>query len=426
MRKRSFRKTLLSQVAAIAAAAGVAAGCSADLERFADGPVYTGGTSNQRTILGQGRTGQPTYDDILRGPGGTVAALPPAGSQPRTTGSVTAPSRRDVSATALPPVQAASAPAPVPATVTAAGGENSWRGWSAAGGTRVQARDGDTVKTMAHRYGVPEQAVLAANGFDGATVLRPGQSVVIPTYVAASDSSQPVRLPPAGGAPVATGSIAPQQAPAGLRTAAVPARKPTSATRVAAVQSPATRSDAVRAAPAPVADLSPQRAAGNGATRTVPGVPAATASVEPAAASGPVQVAAVEPADAAGGPMFRWPVRGRIISDFGTKPGGTRNDGINLAVPEGTPVKAAGDGSVIYAGNELKGYGNLVLIRHSDGWVSAYAHNSELSVKRGDTVQRGQVVAKAGATGSVSQPQVHFELRQGNKPVDPLKYLPKD
>ncbi|WP_289036414.1 M23 family metallopeptidase [uncultured Roseibium sp.] len=122
---------------------------------------------------------------------------------------------------------------------------------------------------------------------------------------------------------------------------------------------------------------------------------------------------------------FRWPVRGRIISDFGPKPGGGKNEGINLAVPEGTPVKAARGGTVIYAGNELKGYGELVLIRHDEGWVTAYAHNSELKVSRSDKVERGGVIALAGATGSVSQPQVHFELRKGNKPVDPMPHLPK-
>jgi len=123
--------------------------------------------------------------------------------------------------------------------------------------------------------------------------------------------------------------------------------------------------------------------------------------------------------------QFRWPVRGRIVSEFGSKPGGGRNEGINLAVPEGTPVRAAAPGTVIYAGNELKGYGNLVLLRHDDGWVSAYAHNSELKVKRGDSLRRGDVVGLAGATGSVTSPQVHFELRRGNKPVDPMRYLPR-
>jgi murein DD-endopeptidase MepM/ murein hydrolase activator NlpD len=120
---------------------------------------------------------------------------------------------------------------------------------------------------------------------------------------------------------------------------------------------------------------------------------------------------------------FRWPVKGRVISKFGLKPGGARNEGINIAVPEGTSVRAADGGVVAYAGNELKGYGNLVLIRHDGGWVTAYAHNRQLFVKRGDTVRRGDVIAKAGQTGSVESPQLHFELRKGATAVDPLKYL---
>ncbi|MEM9470629.1 MAG: peptidoglycan DD-metalloendopeptidase family protein [Pseudomonadota bacterium] len=123
------------------------------------------------------------------------------------------------------------------------------------------------------------------------------------------------------------------------------------------------------------------------------------------------------------GSGFRWPVRGRVISKFGSKPNNTRNEGINIAVPEGTGVRAAEAGVVAYAGNELKGYGNLVLIRHQNGWVTAYAHNSELMVKRGDAVRRGDVIARAGKTGSVKTPQVHFEVRQGATAVDPMKYL---
>ncbi len=123
------------------------------------------------------------------------------------------------------------------------------------------------------------------------------------------------------------------------------------------------------------------------------------------------------------GSGFRWPVRGRVISKFGSKPNNTRNEGINIAVPEGTGVRAAEAGVVAYAGNELKGYGNLVLVRHQNGWVTAYAHNSELMVKRGDAVRRGDVIARAGKTGSVKTPQVHFEVRQGATAVDPMKYL---
>ena len=129
-------------------------------------------------------------------------------------------------------------------------------------------------------------------------------------------------------------------------------------------------------------------------------------------------------ASGSGAPQFRWPVRGRVISGFGPIANGQQNDGINLAVPEGTAVRAAEDGTVAYAGSELKGYGNLVLVRHNDGYVTAYAHASELMVKRGDTVRRGQVIAKSGQTGTVTAPQLHFEIRKGSAPVDPMKFLP--
>ena len=125
----------------------------------------------------------------------------------------------------------------------------------------------------------------------------------------------------------------------------------------------------------------------------------------------------------AAGSGFRWPVRGKVISGFGPRKDGSHNDGIDIAVPMGTPIKATDDGVVAYAGNELKGYGNLVLIRHDNGWVSAYAHASDLLVRRGDAVKRGQVIAKAGKSGAVDQPMLHFELRDGAKPVDPLPKL---
>ena len=120
---------------------------------------------------------------------------------------------------------------------------------------------------------------------------------------------------------------------------------------------------------------------------------------------------------------MRWPVRGKVISNFGSKPNGLKNEGINISVPEGTSIRAAEGGVVAYSGNELKGYGNLVLIRHEGGYVTAYAHAKELFVKRGDTVKRGDVIAKAGQTGSVSSPQLHFEVRKGATALDPLKFL---
>ena len=123
------------------------------------------------------------------------------------------------------------------------------------------------------------------------------------------------------------------------------------------------------------------------------------------------------------GTEFRWPVQGRVISDFGVKPGGERNDGINISVPLGTEVHAAEAGTVIYSGNGIAGYGNLILIQHADNWVTAYAHLSQMDVDRGATVTRGQVIGEAGNTGAVTAAQLHFELRRGTTPVNPLDYL---
>jgi len=116
---------------------------------------------------------------------------------------------------------------------------------------------------------------------------------------------------------------------------------------------------------------------------------------------------------------FIWPVQGEVIAKF--KPG--KNDGIKIKVSEGTPVKAAAAGDVLYAGSELKGFGNLLLLKHAGGWVTAYANNSSLLVKKGDKVKQGQVIAKSGKTGDVKQPQLHFEVRKGKQPVDPLAQL---
>jgi murein DD-endopeptidase MepM/ murein hydrolase activator NlpD len=129
------------------------------------------------------------------------------------------------------------------------------------------------------------------------------------------------------------------------------------------------------------------------------------------------------PIDAGSNLALRWPLRGKVISGFGAKPNGLKNEGINIAVPEGTNIQAAEGGVVAYAGNELKGYGNLVLVRHAGGYVTAYAHASQLLVKRGDTVKRGDVIAKAGQTGAVQSPQLHFEVRKGATALDPNKFL---
>ena len=126
-----------------------------------------------------------------------------------------------------------------------------------------------------------------------------------------------------------------------------------------------------------------------------------------------------------GGSLFAWPVEGRILDGYGAKGGGRYNDGVNIAAARGQPVRAADNGIVAYAGSELRGLGNLLLIRHAGGWITAYAHNEALLVERGDVVRRGQVVSRVGQTGNVRSPQLHFEIRKGTRTVDPTRYLPR-
>ncbi len=121
---------------------------------------------------------------------------------------------------------------------------------------------------------------------------------------------------------------------------------------------------------------------------------------------------------------FMWPVRGKVISGFGIIGKGRKNDGINIKAARGTAVKAADKGTVAYAGNELKGFGNLILIKHTDGWITAYAHNQKLLVRKGQKVIKGEKIATVGSTGGVNSPQLHFEVRAGKKAVNPRNYLP--
>ena len=182
-----------------------------------------------------------------------------------------------------------------------------------------------------------------------------------------------------------------------------------------------------------LAGLEPRRGAAprSGADRAViqtplpgEGAPAkkeeGTGAAKDLARASPEREAEAPPA---GGGRFLWPVRGRVISSFGPKSGGMHNDGINISAKPGDTVRAAENGVVAYAGNELRGFGNLLLIRHRDGWITAYAHADEILVGRGDQVKRGQVIARVGASGRVAEPQLHFEIRKGTKAVDPLRYL---
>jgi murein DD-endopeptidase MepM/ murein hydrolase activator NlpD len=303
--------------------------------------------------------------------------------------------------------------------------------WTWDGGKAITVRQGETIETLARKYGVPASALMRANGMTHASWLRPGQRLVIPRYVAGGTET---RSAPSHAAKTAEGNVhvvAPGETLIGIArkhgmslAALAKANKISAYTKLSVgdrITIPGGHKVAAeRAAPTPAVHAKAEHHMA--AVETVASVPTQSvrlAKPEPVEAQSPTKTA-----EAAGAmPSFRWPVHGRIISAFGAKPNGQQNDGINLAVPEGTPIKAADDGVVAYAGNELKGYGNLVLIRHSNGYVSAYANASELLVKRGDEVRRGQVIAHAGQTGNVTSPQLHFEIRKGSVPIDPTKFL---
>nr|WP_310524208.1 M23 family metallopeptidase [Polymorphobacter sp.] len=154
--------------------------------------------------------------------------------------------------------------------------------------------------------------------------------------------------------------------------------------------------------------------------------PASTVPKPPAIpARTPAKTASVTPLPVLTGtsPQFRWPVEGRILSGFGAKSGGRYNDGVNLKASAGAPVRAAGDGVVAYAGDAIPGFGNLILVKHAGNYVTAYAHNEALLVARGKRVTQGETIARAGSTGAVTEPQVHFEIRRGRAPVDPAKVI---
>ncbi|WP_454619200.1 peptidoglycan DD-metalloendopeptidase family protein [Bradyrhizobium cenepequi] len=315
---------------------------------------------------------------------------------------------------------------------------------AAHGGTTIIVGTSDTLEVLSKRYNVSTAEILRANGYKGPRALSPGQQLIIPRPATVAAAPAPAVAPPASKpvAVAATGggfhyvnkgdtlhSIARQHhiSPSELAKAnhldqsaklslgmklTVPGAKTAAAAPAAPAVAPAPAAAPAAPAPKVVATAQPQAAR---LVQPAANVEAPTPAAEPVA---------VKPSETTSSlPTFRWPARGKVITGYGAKTNGKSNDGINLAVPEGTPVKAAEDGVVAYSGNELKGYGNLILVRHSNGYVTAYAHASELLVKRGDTIKRGQVIAKSGQSGEVTSPQLHFEIRKGSSPVDPLQFL---
>jgi len=395
---------------AVLALVGVsAAGCS-DSARF-DSSSYTTDRPPQNVAAAT-----PTYSGA-----GRVEAQPlPAPSQPATVAAAPAP-------TYTPAAYTPSSGGQYSDVTGSASGHWTWNG-----GAPVTVGYGETVESIARKHGVPVTALMQTNGIREPGQIRPGQRLVIPRYVSTSPKSAPTYAaqPKAGGSVhvvKAGDTLMSISRGTGVTVAALAKTNhidsskklsvgdrltiPQGGHQVAAAQpSAAPKVAEIRTAPAEkkikVASAAPAQT-----VHVAKEEPQTTETV----------VKAAEPSGAM--PSFRWPARGRVIAGFGSKPNGTQNDGINLAVPEGTPIKAADDGVVAYAGNELKGYGNLVLIRHSNGYVSAYAHARELLVKRGDTIRRGQVIAHSGQTGNVTSPQLHFEIRKGSTPVDPTQFL---
>jgi len=252
---------------------------------------------------------------------------------------------------------------------------------------------GDTLYGIARKTGASASAIQKANGLSSPDAIRVGQRLTIPGGTAPSTTvaAAPVKAP----VPTPASAPAPQQKPITVG-APVDAPKPVKASKpetVASYTPPATSASQPKQVTSTVSDVAEKSA----------------------------EVAALPP-EATGVGRLRWPVQGRVISQFGGGKGKS-NDGIDIAVPEGTSVRAAENGVVIYAGDGLKGFGNTVLVRHEDGLVTVYGHASQLKVKRGDQVKRGQELALSGMTGDADRPKLHFEVRKGTSPVNPMTYL---
>jgi murein DD-endopeptidase MepM/ murein hydrolase activator NlpD len=392
---------------------------------------------------------------------------------PSDNGSSLPPAREDLSRQ-----QAMVQPAPAAASRRAAGdgaANAQQSGWSTVNAPRIAMRPGETAAVLSQRYGVPEKEILKANGGQ----LTAGQMVVIPTYAARSNTARvasgSIDLPNDGNVPTpsrepadkvavlpgAQSSRDKMQAEAGKLTPPSGGGQPVPPKGSYVVKPGDTLSKIARATNTPIDRLKAENGLTDGgirigqtlkvsnggeATRTA-AAPAAPAKVE--AVSVPAHEAAVAKApekpaqtqtaslsdveskadvstpapSATGIEKYRWPVNGAVIAAYGSNVDGNRNDGIDISVPEGTPIKAAENGVVIYAGNGLKQLGNTVLVRHDDGKVTVYGHAGNINVTRGQKIQRGQTLATSGMSGDAKRPQVHFEVRKDATPVNPMTFL---
>jgi murein DD-endopeptidase MepM/ murein hydrolase activator NlpD len=274
-----------------------------------------------------------------------------------------------------------------------AGFQPAQRGASVASGAPNEAADvvvrkGDTVWGIARRTGVPVRAIISANNLRAPFTLRPGQGLKVPSarrhVVQRGDTIYGISRRYG----VDMASLV--QLNRLKRPYTIKPSQELSLPATARLVMPPRRAEATTVP----RQSSPRRES----TKAVP---------------------------PRGGDLFAWPVQGRIVDGYGDKGGGLYNEGVNIASKRGQPVRAADNGIVVYAGGELRGLGNLLLIRHAEGWITAYAHNESLLVGRGDVVSRGQVISRVGDTGNVRSPQLHFEIRKGTRTVNPTRYLPR-
>lgn len=415
--KSDHRVAALDRGIALILLGFLAAGCSSGVSRFADMQMFANSTPNQRTAL-EGVQEQPYSGD----------AIEPAATDGAYTGSV--------SREALKPVDPAAGNGgrDEPAAVKIDRARNE-REAAEVGGSRVllepadsvreadpidtgtgetQAtlRNGETIYGLSRRFGVPAKTILEVNNIEDPTAVTAGSKVVIPARVQSGNASvsEPDNHPEMASAGSARGEKADENTNKSPRPTPAP-------DRVAVLPTTAGTGDRGTAA-----GTSPQAV---GKSRKTDRLPRHN-TPPPKKADEVIEEAKADfgntPGDSGIGKM-RWPASGRIVSEFGKMESGRRNEGVDIALPFGSTVKAAENGVVIYAGDGLKEFGNTVLIRHENGVVTIYGHASSLSVKRGDTVKRGQEIARSGMSGSADAPKLHFEVREKSVPVDPLTYL---
>ncbi len=439
---RRFIGSRLPVITAIAALA--AGGCSADIARF-DFPAsanfndpQTGAIApSERSALGADPIASPppaaeAYSPPPAQKSIEVATLPPPISEP-------APA---ATARAMPPPATSFAPPPVAAEER---------------GQEIEVQRGDTLYGISKRHDVSLNELMRVNGLTSPS-LKPGQKLALPSGKVAARPRPAAPATVAAAPPPAdwTGSYTIKAGDSLYNVARqnrvklddlqryngiadVRRVKPGTVLKVPGVAGAVLAEASSTPSSAPVLTPPPAQppvTANVPPLSMEPAAPSATPKILNSGAGEEKKVAALDAGTAAAvaGPAsgsvadgkLRWPVKGRVIAGYGPRNDGTHNDGINISVPMGTDVHAAENGAVAYAGSELKGYGNLILVRHDNGLVTAYAHASEILVKRGDRVSRGQVIAKAGKTGAVDQPQLHFEVRRDQTPVDPTSYLEKN